>query len=271
MKKYVFDGIIIKTNVYIEVTMNLLSSITGPIIDVCIVVFTLIVCFFGAKKGFVRSFLSTFGSFISIIIALALCSTVTNFLEAKFGLVTTLSSGVSDLLTQIFGQEIMHTTLMEATEATLNDSNLTAWLVKMVLDLKLTGEIPMDVTLSQILSPVFGYYVANGIAILGLTIILKIIFFILSEFIKGLHKIKLIKIVDGALGLVFGLIKAVIIIQLAVLVIRIIPLEFFQNLTVASEQSSVVSFLNNNNLFAIVLNAISNLHVTDAILNLINK
>ena len=251
--------------------MNLLTSLTSSIIDIAVLLIVFISCVDGIKKGFIKSLISTFGSLFAIIVALLLCSSVTSFLETKFGLITSISGGVGDVLTKIFGEEIMLTTLRDATEGTLSQSNLTAWLIKIVLDLKVAGDIPLDYCLSDVISPVFGYYITCIISVIGLYIVLRIIFFIIGEFAKSLHSLPIIGLLDKLLGFVFGVVKGVIIVQILFIVIRVIPLGFFQNISLMIEQSVVANFINKINLFSYILGLVSQVNLTETIKSLIIK
>ncbi len=251
--------------------MNLLTALTSNIVDIAVILIVLISCVVGLKKGFVKSLISTFGSLFAIILALLLCSSTTAFLETKFGLITTISSGVGGVLTKIFGEEIMLTTLKDATEVSLTNSNLTAWLIKIVIDVKGVGDIPLDYTVSDVVSPVFGYYITCIISVVGLYIVLRIAFFIIGEFAKGLHKVPIVGFVDKLLGFLFGLIKGVIVVQIIILIIRVVPLGFFQNIALSIEQSAIARFIDKINLFSYMLSLVSEVNLIDTIKALIVK
>lgn len=249
----------------------LLSASPGLITDLAIIVLLFVFAVIGCHKGFVKSFISTFGSFLSIIIAVLLCSTVATFLESKFSLITTISDSVFGLLSKIFGEEVMQLTLNQADNVTLGETNLTAWIIKIIIDLKGTGELPLDIPLGQIISPIFGYYITCVISVLGLFILLKIVFFIIGEIVKKLHKIKLIGAVDKLLGLVFGFFKGIITIQLLMMIIRIIPISFFQQAVVFLGESSIVSLIESINIFSYILSALSSINITEIIKTILIK
>ncbi len=252
--------------------MNLLTtSFTTVIADVVIAIILVVSCIIGFNKGFIKSLITTFGGLLATIFALLLCSAVTTFLEARFGLITIISDWVSGVLSGVFGEEIMTTTLRDATEASLTESNLSAWIVKIVIDVKGTGDFPLDTTVSQIVSPVFGYYITCIIAVIGLTIILRIIFFIIGELMKSLHQIALIGFVDKTLGLVFGLIRGVLIAQLLIVIVKVLPFAFCQELMTYIDQSFLAGFINKINLFAYILNVVSQVNLLETIKAMIIK
>ena len=238
--------------------MNLLLAMNGgtivDIVALCLIALSAII---GLCRGFAKTFISAFGSIISIILAFLLCSTVAGFLENKFGLITTISDKLQGVLTGIFGETLMDTTLQEATEATFAEAGVASWIANIVLSVKGSGNVDMNVTLNQIICPVFGYYITALIAIIILFILFKILFFLIGEFIKKLSEIKIIGTVDRTLGLILGIIRGVIIIQLLILIINIIPIAAFQQVSLDIENSVFVSFINGINIFGLILNAIT--------------
>ncbi len=253
------------------VEMNLLVSSAGTIVDIALIVIILIFAIVGCVKGFVKSFLATFGWLFALIFAVLLCSAVTNFLENKFGLVSSISGGVGNFLTGIFGDKIMNTTLREATEEVLNGSSLSGWLISIVLDVKELEGVPMDVTVNQIISPVFGYYATCVISIVGLFILFRIVFFIIGELMKFLHKIKLIGFVDRLLGFLFGVIRGFIFVQIIMIIIRFIPMGFLQQIVTYLDASGFATFIQKINLFSVMLSALSQVNLLDMIKTLIIK
>ena len=252
--------------------MNLLSSSIPLITDVVLIAILLIFALVGCKKGFVKTFLSTFGTLISLIVAVLLCSSVTNFLETRFSLVTTISESVSGVLAGVFGEDVMSTTLAQANPETLNQTNLTAWLITIVLDIKSSSTaFPPETTLNQVISPVFSYYITCVISVIGLFIILKIIFFIIGEVVKGLHKIKLIGTIDKILGFVLGLIKGLIFIQVLFLIVKIVPLGFCQDVVSYLAVSSVANIIDSINIISLILQTISNVNLTEIVSSIIIK
>ena len=245
--------------------MNLLASTTSAIMDMLIIVVVGLFCILGFKNGFVKSLISTFGVFIALLVSVLLCSSVATFLESKFGFISSISSGISGILVSIFGEEIMLTTLNDVTSASLNESNLTAWLIKIIIEVKGIPDIPMDKTICDIVAPVFGYYVACTISVIGLFIIVRIVLFIISEVVKEAHAIKIVGFADKTLGLLFGFIKGVIFCQIAILIIRVIPLEFFQNVYMGIEESFFANLINKLNLFSYIMGTVSNVNFAEII------
>ncbi len=251
--------------------MNLLSSFGGNITDVVIILILVIFCIGGFKKGFANSFFSTFGTFFAVAIAFLLCSSVATSLESKFGVITSISNWVSGLLTKIFGEEVMLSTLRDVTESSLSETNLTAWLIKIIIDVKSGGDVPLDVTVSNVVSPVFGYYITCIISVVALFIVIKIVFYLIGEFVKSLHEIAVIGFFDKALGLIFGAAKGLVAVQLIIVIIKVIPLELFQTVTLYIEDSLLAGLVNQINLFSYLLDFFTQVDLAQTIKSFIGK
>ena len=238
--------------------MNLLLAVQGEtivdIVALCIIALSAVI---GLIRGFAKTFISAFGSIISLILAFLLCSTVAGFSESKFGLITAISDKLQGVLTKIFGETLMDTTLRQATEATFAEAGVAGWIADIVLSVKGAEGVDMNVTLNQVICPVFGYYITALIAIVILYILFRILFFLLGEFIRKLSEIKIIGTVDRTFGFFLGIIKGVIIVQLLILIINVIPIAAFQQLSVNIDNSVLASFINGINIFGIILNAIT--------------
>lgn len=232
-----------------------------------IVIFTII----GFVKGFAKTFVKIFGTILSLLFAVLLCTAFANFLENSFGLVTKISNGVMGLVSKIFGDKIANTTLEEAVFSELNEAGLPEWISSVIMGLKENVDIPTNVTLNQIISPTLGYYATCGIALIVLYILFKVAFFLLGEIISKLHSIMLIGAVDRILGLIIGLIRGVIILQIASIIINIIPIAFTQELSLALSNSKIYGFIMDINLFDIIIKALSNININERISDFITN
>ncbi len=251
--------------------LNLLLALsTSAIIDIVVAALIILFALMGLFRGFAKTFISAFGSILSLILAVLLASTVATFLQNKFGLITKISDGLAGVLTNIFGEQIMDTTLAQATEENLAQAGVAGWIANIILSIRGADNIDMDITLNQIICPVFGYYITVIISIIALYIILRILLFLIGEIIKKLSKISIIGAVDKTLGLFLGLIRGIIFVQIAILIINVIPLSFFQELSVNIEASVLAAFINKINIFGIIINSVAGIgNVTDFIVNLL--
>lgn len=249
--------------------MNLLAVTTGNIIDIVAIALILIITVSGLVKGFVKTFFSTFGTLIGLLLAVILSANVVTFMQDKFGIVTAVSDGITGFLTNIFG-DIMTVTISEATEDAMSQAGISAWLIQIVLSLQTGNDIPTDVSLSQIICPVFGYYIAMILAIIVLFILFKIIFYIIGEIISKCKSIKIIYGLDKVLGFALGFVKGVIIVEFIIMIIGAVPLGFCQTVITELSNAPFSSFINDINLYGIILNNISLPDITAFITGLIN-
>lgn len=245
-----------------EKKVNLfLNSSSSAIIDVVALSLLVVFAVLGLKNGFIKTFVKVFGTIISLLIAVMLCSKCANFLENQFGLISKITEKVSGVVSNIFGDEIVNMTLGHAQDAELSELGLSGWLIKIVMQAKTDGTIPLDTTLNQIISPVLSYYIACGISVIFLFILLKIILFIIGDLTEKLGAIYVVGALNKALGFILGLIRGVVMIQFAVIIIKIIPLGFIQSLYVELNNSVVVGFIDKINLFDIIINSFAKLDI----------
>jgi len=243
-------------------------TLTGAIIDAIALIIIIIYAVFGAKRGFVKTFFMVFGSLLSLIFAALLCTYVAQFTETKFGFISTISDGVSGTLTKIFGEDIMSLPLSEATDGNLAEAGVSGFIIKTILSLRDNSSVPPDTMLKDVISPVFGFYITAVICAIALYIIFRVIFFLVGEIFKKMHVIKVVGALDGGLGLVMGIIQGVIVIELIISVMGVIPLSFIQSLNAEISNTVLTAFLNNINVYNLILRALSKVNVEQIIADL---
>jgi uncharacterized membrane protein required for colicin V production len=248
---------------------NLLLANLSATVDVIAIIFVGVFALIGFIKGFTKTFFSTFGTIIGLLLAVLLSKAVTQTLEDKFSLVTTLSDRLAGGLTSIFGDGLMNTTLRDATNEMLAQKGL-SWLSGMVGSLQADGSIPLDTTLNQIICPTFAYYIGLIISVIGLFIIFKILFFLIGKLVKRLYENRIVATVDRTLGLVFGLIRGIVTFELIVMVISIIPIAFFQDISVAVQTSIFAKFLMDINVYNLIMQSISTMNIKSIIQGIVN-
>ena len=143
---------------------NLLAANMPVIVDVVAIAFVALFAIRGISKGFAKLFVSVFGTILSLLFAVLLCTSVANFLQSQFSLVTTVSKSISGILEKVFGGPIMNTTLEQATTEKLAELGLGDWLSSIILSFASDSSIPTDTTLNEIICPTFAYYVVIVIA-----------------------------------------------------------------------------------------------------------
>lgn len=236
--------------------MNLLFSFGGALIDIFALLLIFGITYLGAKQGFIKSLISTFGTIISLLLAVLLCGPVSRALENNYGTITSVASWLEGLTTRIFGKELMNTTLVEASSSSFQGSPVSMLLVKIVLSIKEKSTIPTDVTLNQVICPTFAYYIVCIISLICIYFIFKMICFVIADMTKLVHKVKYAGNIDKVLGATFGFIKSLVIIDFILLCIGAIPLRITQIISSSVESSMIVSFLQDVNLIRIIFEAL---------------
>ena len=188
--------------------------------------------------------------------AVLLCGTVTRSLERNYETVTSVANWLSGITTKVFGEKIMNTTLEQATSNSFEGSIVSMLLVKIVLSIKQSSSIPTNVTINQIISPILAYYIVCIISLISIYFIFKMIFYVIADMTKILHKFKLTGNFDKTLGATFGFIKALVLIDIILLCVGAIPIRLTQTITVNVEKSMLVSFLQDLNFIRIIFEAV---------------
>ena len=236
----------------------LLATTGGAIVDLVALSIIVVLTVLGIKYGFVKTFVTTFGTLISFLLSALLCSVVANFLERQYGFVSTISVWLNGALSELFGPEIMDTTLEQATQNGLQNGGVAIWIVSIVLNLKGDATMPTNVTLNQIISPALAYYIACAIAFIGLFILLIIAFFIIGDLSKKLHEVKLTEMMDKTLGGILAFSESLLLIDILIIIINAIPLPFMQTVAFEIGNSVITSFLCNVNLVGLLFELITN-------------
>ena len=248
----------------------LLLNNYGAIVDIGAIAFVAIFALIGYIKGFTKTFFAVFGTIIAILLAILLAPTLAELLQNSFSLVNTVSDSISDILVNIFGEQLMSMKLSEASAETLGQAGLAGFIVNIVLQIKGEGSLPLDTSLSQIICPTFAYYAVLIISAVALYIVFKIVFIIIRKIVKLAYACAVVKYIDKTLGLVIGLINGIFNLELVILALSIIPVAFCQDIYAGVQVSVFAKFIEDINLYGLLLNAISSQNVIGAVKNIIN-
>ena len=247
----------------------LLTTNLSATVDIVALIFVGVFALWGLIRGFTKTFFSAFGTMLSLLFAVLLCSTVANFLQEKFALVTTISESVSVALSDAFGAELMNATLRDVSAGYLENAGLNGLLVELVLSMQ--TELPLDTTLNMIICPTVSYYIVLIISVIALFIIFKIIFFLIGEIVKKLYKNRTIATFDKFFGFALGLLHGIISLELIIMAISVIPVPILQDVYSAIQTSTFANFIEDINLFNLIINAVIKSDVFDFVKGLILK
>ena len=246
--------------------MNLLLfSWGGAIVDFVALSLIILITVMSAKQGFIKTFLSTFGWIISLILAVLLCGVVARFVESKFGYISSVSRWLEGLTVKIFGNDLMNTTLSEATEGGM-DGNLADWIVKLVLSAK-SSSISQDVTINQIICPTIAYYIVSVIALIALFILFKIVFYIIADISKFKQRTVAGKL-NGFLGGMLGFVKGIIILDFIIIIVNAIPFSFVQSIAAQISNSYITNAFSKVNVISLMFNSLTHSGILDYIVGL---
>ena len=238
--------------------INMLLANYGAIINVVALVFMFGFALLGLSKGFVKTLISTFGTIFSLLFAVLLCSTVSDVLENKFSLVSSLSEKISNVLLNLLGEEVMETPLSLANDSTFGVAGIGGFLLSIVHSIRTDASLPPTATLNDVLAPTFSYYVVIAISIVITFILFKIALFLIGEIVKRhLYEVNIIRRTDRTLGFFLGLISGVVYLEFIILIISILPFGFFQNLYVQIHASTVGGIIESINLYSKLTSTIS--------------
>ena len=229
----------------------------SAIIDIVALALIIVSVIIGFKKGFAKTFVSTFGSIISIILALLLAGVSAKFVESQFGLTSSIAKGLEGSLSNLLGEELMNTTIEQASNVNLQEAGLSSLIIKMVLSAKGNTSLPPDTTLNKIVCPTFAYYITALICVVVLYILFRIALFLIAELVLKARKWKLVKGLDGGLGVLLGAIRGIVIVQIIIMIIGVLPWGFFNSIVDAIPKTFITRFLQTINVFPAIISALA--------------
>ena len=241
----------------------LLSSFSATVDIVALCLFTAY-ALYGLIRGFTKTFFSVFGTMIGLVLAILIAPSVVTFLQNNHSLLDTMSNSFGGVVQGLLPKGLINTPLMGASQENLN--GVATIIANAVLSLKGNASVSPEATIGEAVASIFAYYVLLIICIIGLFIIFKIIFFIIGEIVKKAYANKVVASVDRLLGLALGVINGIFNLGIILLIISIIPIPFFQQITLSISDTVFTKFVQNINIYQLILNAIVNNNIIGTIL-----
>ncbi len=239
--------------------MQQFADITnGSLISLIVIVLLVLFTAIGLIRGFAKTFISVFGKFLSILFAVLLCALCVDFLEEKFALVSKFAHTLEGTVESIFGAELANTKLLEASERSLTEAGVAKWIAEIIIKVQGEGALSPGTTLKTLIAPIFAYYIIKVASVIVLYILFRIIFHLIGNIVVRLKTFKLINVTDRILGLLIGFIHGMLILNIAFIIINVVPISFFQNISVGIETSPVASFFSKINMFDLILQSFGN-------------
>lgn len=242
----------------------LLTSNLCTTIDIVALILIVAYALYGAIRGFAKTFFSVFGTIIGLSIAILIAPSVVAFLQSKYGFVDSMSNNFSGVAESVIGKDLASLPLSLATSENLK--GIAGFIANIVLSLKNNSNVSPDATIGQAVASIFGYYVLLVICVILLFIILKVIFFIISEIVKKAYANKFIASFDRTLGFALGIINGIFNIEIILMVISILPIPILQQITASISGTTLTKFIQNINLYQIIMINIVNNNIIDVIL-----
>ena len=253
------------TNIKKEIKMQLLLlNNFSATIDIVALVLLTAYALYGLIRGFAKTFFSVFGSLIGILLALLIAPSVVNFLQNKFLLVDTMSNNFGGVVQSLLSKTLIRTPIANVTQDSLK--GIAGFIANAVLSLKDNANVSPDATVGKAIAYIFAYYVLLIICVIILFIVLKIIFFIISEIVKKAYNNKAIASIDRTLGVALGVVNGIFNIEIIIIIVSILPIPRFQQIIIGIDGTVFTKFIQNINLYQILLNNVTNNNIIGKIL-----
>ena len=173
-----------------------------PLIDVLIILFLVVFVIIGLVKGFWRSLIALFSSLITLIVAILLSKPLSNLMESWFHLSTALGNSFHG-----------------GVEGYITEHGYTSGWMGQVLNIIMGKDYMSAVTDQGILINDFSYklgVIANVlICVVIVYILVKVALFFLSKLFSKLTSRGLMRGLDKTLGAIFGFVKGIFIVFVA--------------------------------------------------------
>ncbi len=206
-------------------------NVVGIIIDVAIVLAVLIFAIIGLKKGFFKSFFSLFSWVVCLIVAVLVAKYVAKWINGIHDFAGDIGNAIQGPLTStnaFFGRAVSEFAdaqgVLDAIPASLN--KLLATLTKSVFTGKDISVLPEGTTVGGVVGSSIGWLCMVVISGILVFIVLKIVVALLSKLFESLARTKVLGGLNKVLGLLFGVVKAGVIvfaINIALVFLSLIP------------------------------------------------
>jgi len=203
----------------------------GLIIDIALILLVVIFAIIGFKKGFFKSVLALFSWIVCIIIAIFTAKYVANWINGIYdfnGLIGgAIENGLidsnKDFFSIVAGELGSSQAVIDAIPSTTN--GLLAQVIKVVFsNVTITEETTM--TIAQVVGTTLGGIIMLIITGILIFILLKLAIFLLSKIFDNIARTKVLGGLNKFLGLLFGAVKAgliIIVLNCIVVALSLIP------------------------------------------------
>ena len=215
----------------------------GIIIDLVVILIIALFALIGRWKGFFKSFLSMFGFFGSLIVAILFRHQFASILNSLFGLQGKLESLISTKVLESSPSLLQEVATNAEMIEIINGSNLSGILKSIFGGLAKTAtiEVPMSVA-DLVISPVASLCL-NVIAVIVLFIVIRIAVIVLNLTLgKIIKKLKLVGGINKLLGLLLGFVKGIAFVFFGMAIVNVFSLiPAVDNFVTTNIQSSLIT------------------------------
>lgn len=228
---------------------NLLNSagIDGAtIVDLVVVAIFLIFAVIGIAKGFTRKLFRSYGKIIAFILTAVLCGKFAIWLNDRFELVNSLSDLFAGWIPKLFGESATMPLEEFLTGGAEEVSPLISGIVRQICD---GISVDPSASIVDICAPVFAFYALQAVSFIGLFILFWLLFLIVGLILQKIVKsFKIITIVDKLLGMVFGLLEALVVIYIILFILSVLPFSFMETVNQMINASTLAKYFTEHNL-----------------------
>ncbi len=226
----------------------LCASWTNYLVDIIVVLALIGFAFICARKGFIECFFSFISSFGALLVAFLLAKPLLLATGGLFGLEGVFQTSFENAFLGIEGFDLDVSN--SGLETALAEKNLPKFLIDLIVDNFGNADLAANTTLASVVGGTLANVAMLLIAFIVLFVVAKVVFFILRKTLSALaDHIALLDAVNTILGLVLGLLQALLLIYGVLAILAIIPAEA---ITAYFENSLFVGFLYNHNLLNII-------------------
>ena len=209
------------------------------IVDLIILIIFALCIFTGYKKGLAKCLIKVLSFVIALVVAIALFKPVSNIVIEK----TEFDDNIKNSITQIIADDV------EETGEVKEDTNLPQSMVNFLNEkIKASTEETKQVVVNNVANEVATIAV-NVCVALGLFIAVRLILLVVSGIFSMITELPILKQIDKAGGVVYGILHALVIIFVVFAIISFVsPIIENTQLITTINKSIIGSVMYNNNL-----------------------
>ncbi len=182
------------------------AGINIALLDVIALILVIIALIVGAIKGFARQALSILGFALALILSFVLCGKLASFINNNIPAITGMVKNGVEKAIGITSETLKNE---NALRETLKSSSIPAFLHELIISLVV--ESNFEIALVDVITG----WTLNVISFITLLIVLLLGFTILKAVVRKIVSFPIIKNVDMVLGMIFSVLKCLIIIFVA--------------------------------------------------------